>query len=861
MYPQESAEAYQRFLGALIGEDGNKVGTCFQIRENVLVTAYHVFKDAVGTSGRESVRFVPLNGGGIGNARLHGYDEDHDLAVLWTETPLPASVPFLSRSKDIDPETKFHLQGPAELTESYDSEPYDFLPATGTFLGISLDQRGRTMARGYAPQVEPGMSGCPALREKDGAVIGVLSKRYHSGDGWSAGTIFMSCIESLEPLISDFDGIPLETKSPIPTKETSWISEVPLSRSKVIEDGFYFAPEEWREARKTAEKALGRGDILVVCSSPGFGATTFSERLLAEVTPGHMEINRLDPGDWKKPTSSAIPQKARKAYLLDLRDPDYDRPSREFVDDLAELGKWFCGMQSRLVVTIHDHLWQGQSSRARENLCLIRLQAPPSPYQLIRVHLENRDSSLLSILDDENLDSSFQGMTALKAQLAVETMVDTKSDLRSEGIEDPESVKEKIIEALDNHLTELDQLFGSKSTSQPGGRKDEVKSPLSLEDRCLLLALAFRKKSQFTQLERDSEKLAAKLTQKSNQISKGQAEGRAPVEVLSGPGLRGRLLAINATPAPSDSAEFTQPNFGEAVIRYVWDNYSSIRSQIFDWLMDLAVEDEDAIELVSRRLSKLIRQTQNVAFIKDEISKYVDTDAGEEVFSNVLAESVRDPHMRRQCERLLYNWSHALSFQSIVVDVCSGLLHTDRRDIALTRIRRVADYVSTPVEVKESIRKAFSGLIEDGSEEVKEWFYKATRSWFAKEQKSTSAILAFTALARSEVNGVPWLIAEVLEDAISSNMLKELVVYYSPEEFSRLILAPVFSSAGGNDQLYWRAVVLFCCIYESQGTMLKFSQLARHLKEIGGQIDRRLVDDLDEMKARKDSQDESSSAV
>jgi hypothetical protein len=43
----------------------------------------------------------------------------------------------------------------------------------------------------------PGMSGAPVIRDSDGAVVGVVSGRYNSADGWLAQTVWVTRSEDL----------------------------------------------------------------------------------------------------------------------------------------------------------------------------------------------------------------------------------------------------------------------------------------------------------------------------------------------------------------------------------------------------------------------------------------------------------------------------------------------------------------------------------------------------------------------------------------------------------------------------------------------------------------------------------------
>ncbi len=53
----------------------------------------------------------------------------------------------------------------------------------------------------------PGMSGAPVIRDSDGTVVGVVSGRYNSADGWLAQTVWVTRSEDLVTLLDGLDGI------------------------------------------------------------------------------------------------------------------------------------------------------------------------------------------------------------------------------------------------------------------------------------------------------------------------------------------------------------------------------------------------------------------------------------------------------------------------------------------------------------------------------------------------------------------------------------------------------------------------------------------------------------------------------
>src|SRR5947209_7142473 len=89
------------FLGRVLAEDGDPVGTCFQVSDRVAVTAWHVLDDLGAGDLDAMVRVDPLGGGELTEARVVAVDPLHDLAVLGLTAPLPASTPGLAATNEM----------------------------------------------------------------------------------------------------------------------------------------------------------------------------------------------------------------------------------------------------------------------------------------------------------------------------------------------------------------------------------------------------------------------------------------------------------------------------------------------------------------------------------------------------------------------------------------------------------------------------------------------------------------------------------------------------------------------------------------------------------------------------------------
>ncbi|MFD7078255.1 trypsin-like peptidase domain-containing protein [Nocardioides sp. NPDC059952] len=186
------------YLGRVLDAESRPVGTCFQVVPGVLVTAWHVLRDAdVGNLGDE-VRIEPLGGGDGFAARVENADQLRDLSVLRAESGLAKDVPGFAAADGTRLRTDVLVTGCADLR---DSHQYQFLDAPGQWAGGTTRDDGVRLGRLTASGVMRGMSGAPVLA--DGAVVGVVRARYNTDDGWGRDTVWVARTEDLEPLLRD----------------------------------------------------------------------------------------------------------------------------------------------------------------------------------------------------------------------------------------------------------------------------------------------------------------------------------------------------------------------------------------------------------------------------------------------------------------------------------------------------------------------------------------------------------------------------------------------------------------------------------------------------------------------------------
>src|SRR2546429_434050 len=87
---------------------------------------------------------------------------------------------------------------------------YGYLDAAGTWQGGTTRDDQVPLGRLASTSVLPGMSGAPVVRTADGAVVGIVSARYNSADGWLRDSVWVARTEDLRHLLAgltDVEGV------------------------------------------------------------------------------------------------------------------------------------------------------------------------------------------------------------------------------------------------------------------------------------------------------------------------------------------------------------------------------------------------------------------------------------------------------------------------------------------------------------------------------------------------------------------------------------------------------------------------------------------------------------------------------
>nr|QIZ02357.1 hypothetical protein HEP87_56250 [Streptomyces sp. S1D4-11] len=534
--------------------------------------------------------------------------------------------------------------------------------------------------------------------------------------------------------------------------------------------------ELWAQALHPGGGGL-RQPVLIVIAPRSYGSTTLGLRLLAEHTAAHIPLVKLD-ADWSSPARGRLPLERDHAYQLDLKHPVNDALSTDFLNALSKHAESLRSARSHLLLTVAEGLWTDHRLGERDGIHVLRLRQAPDALALMEAHLDTQDHSrLTSILrSSAQAQASVRGLNAVGAARAVHTVVEAWEEHRrleqqpqhADAGKTAErlTLLQRIEAALTDWRRELDCRFGESTA-----RHDNDNSSLTLEDRCLLLALAVWQSAPMPQVTRSATQL-----QESIENSPDHAVALSPVRsAFSSRGLRRRIIDVGADVDNQDIVAFDRPAYGRAVLEYVWDNYDVMRDPLIAWLVGTAADaspEDRAVQV----LTELTLRHGTVEYL-DRLGK-ITSGLRPDVLGTVMDNAVRDEHVGRLAWSMLYRWAGGRSeYAAVVIEVCRRILRepdvtASAAKMAMVRLRRVAQSSNDP-DSRKSVLTVFQELA--GQPAVKQRLVAEVRSWQQDKGSARSGGLAFVALTFLADSGMPWLMSPSASDIDAVRAVHDLL--------------------------------------------------------------------------------------
>ncbi|MDF3292355.1 hypothetical protein [Streptomyces silvisoli] len=550
------------------------------------------------------------------------------------------------------------------------------------------------------------------------------------------------------------------------TRKRDLLEGVEQSRERLLDQPFVRSTHWETVWEQIINPATSRPHqpVIIIVAPRSCGSTTLALRLLAEHTADTTTVVKLD-ADWQTPSKGRLPLEKAHAYQLDLKHPVNDRVSMDFLDALSEHATHLRDCRSYLALTVAQDLWKDHRLNDRDGIQVVRLREAPDALEVVEAHLDAHGyGQLVTALNSlPKATASLRGLTAVAAVRAAHAAAMVwkehihasfqRSLVQIDGERGtPITLEERIIAALTDWRGELDSRFGEMNSSHAHDNPS-----LTVEDRCLLLALAVQQSAPMPVVARSAADLLASIGNTPD--APGTAAGPSPtLSALAGRGMRRRIQDVGGRVDMQDTVVFDRPAYGRAVLEYVWDNYDVMRKPLLTWLVATA-QTADPEDRAVAALAELTVRHGTVDYL---------TTLGELVGSShpmvlgaVMESAVRNEHVGRLAWEALYGWAEQKSYAPAVIALCRRILEdssvaTSLAKRAMVRLRRVA-HKNTDATVVSQVLDAFDALVQHPA--VAQRLAGEVQGWQqGKASSARSGALAFLALMTVRRNGTPWLV-------------------------------------------------------------------------------------------------------
>ncbi|MEE1835681.1 hypothetical protein [Streptomyces sp. SP17KL33] len=564
------------------------------------------------------------------------------------------------------------------------------------------------------------------------------------------------------------------------TRKRDLLEGVEQNRERLLDQPFVRGPHWDLVWEQIVNPVTGRPrqPIIVIVAPRSCGSTTFALRLLAEHTADETTLVQLD-ADWDTPRQGRLPLEKAHAYQLDLKHPEHDQVSTDFLNALSKHASHLRDCHSYLALTVAQGLWKDHRLSDRDGIQVVHLQQAPDAQRVVEAHLTayGYDQLVTSLRSFSKTTTSLRGLTAVAAVRAAHTVVmawkehsrtsSQQSLAQAEGEGDTgNTLEDRIIAALTDWRGELDSRFGELNSLHAHDNPS-----LTVEDRCLLLALAVQQSAPMPIVASSAAALLAAI---------GDAPGAAdtapgfspPLSALAGRGMRRRIQDVGGRVDLQDTVVFDRPAYGRAVLEYVWDNYDVMRKPLLTWLVATA-QSTDPEDHAVAALAELTVRHGTVSYLT-ELGELVSS-SQPEVLGAVLEKAVRNEHVGRLAWAALYGWAEQRSYAPAVIALCQRILEdssaaTSLAKRAMVRLRRVAH---KNADAAGQVLAAYDDLAQHPT--VAARLVAEVQGWQQGKVSARGGALAFLALMTVRRDDAPWLVCAPPPDIDVQRALNNLL--------------------------------------------------------------------------------------
>ncbi|MFJ4972988.1 hypothetical protein [Streptomyces sp. NPDC088755] len=547
------------------------------------------------------------------------------------------------------------------------------------------------------------------------------------------------------------------------TRKRDLLEGVEQNRERLRSQPFVRGPHWDLVWKQIVNAVTGRPcqPITVIVAPRSCGSTTFALRMLAEHTADETTVVQLD-ADWDTPRQGRLPLERAHAYQLDLKHPENDQVSADFLNALSKHASHLRDCRSYLALTVAQDLWKDHRLSDRDGIQVVHLHEAPDAQRVVEAHLtaHGYDQLVTSLRSFSKTTTSLRGLTAVAAVRAAHTVVmawkehsrtsSQQSFAQAEGeSETGSTLEDRIVAALTDWRGELDSRFGELNSLHAHDNPS-----LTVEDRCLLLALAVQQSAPMPIVTRSAAALRAAIGDAPDAAD--TAPGLSPpLSALAGRGMRRRIQDVGGRVDVQDTVVFDRPAYGRAVLEYVWDNYDVMRKPLLTWLVATA-QSADPEDHAVTALAELTVRHGTVGYLT-ELGELLSS-SRPDVLGTVLEKAVRNEHVGRLAWAALYGWAEQRSYAPAVIALCQRILEDSSAATSLTkramvRLRRVAH---RNADAAGQVLAAYDDLVQHPT--VAERLVAEVQGWQKSKVSARGGAIAFLALMTVRRNGTPWLV-------------------------------------------------------------------------------------------------------
>lgn len=501
-----------------------------------------------------------------------------------------------------------------------------------------------------------------------------------------------------------------------------YVAPEPVSEDDLRASGTDFVEPCETALWHAAQTTLQRHGLIVLVGAIGSGRGILGLRLLRLALQTNGNLCRLNP-DWSKPKTKYLPQLQGEGVVLDLSFPAQELPDEDFGRHLADYGKQNLQRHQYTVVLSTPELWDGAVAHATQKVTF-RFDGP-DPTTLITRNLKLRKS---------------EDRVGWLSESGVATIISSRprpSDaLRLSEIISDSLNKEDLTKRLGEFTGWREYIEGR--LLYPADIKP---APDLLTTRTVLWSTALLDKAPDRSVIASSNLLLGRL-----------GVDRTPVALAQEPTLGKKMQAAHV-PHENGIVNLSKDRakLDLAVLRHLLKEFPGIRKQVLDWIGEVfalgSLPRGDVKRAMERVVHLACEQTDA------ELLRTVTTDLSEArhyIAIQVLTEAALSSEHGAYVRNQLYRWvkgkpnKNALS---LVTGICGGELGTRKPEIALIRLRLIAENDQCD---STELAQALANLARSEPDLV----FSALRSWLSKEELQAAGRAAFLSLAGSSAGRI-----------------------------------------------------------------------------------------------------------